>query len=146
MSQSLRSGRQRCQFRWHTMVVETGAQLSLEACDSPQHGLLQKHSLKPSSMHGIKRGLNIYRDPLSVSDPNIKSWWTIVPSPDTPRPAMCSFAAWILERHSQASSPASSQTQHGLSLLSASRSHLCSKVGWSALCSIGWQMRQTAGR
>lgn len=46
----------------------------------------------------------------------------------------------------QAYLPASSQTQCGFSLLSASRSHLCSKVGWSTLCSIGWQMRQTASR
>lgn len=43
----------------------------------------------------------------------------------------------FLERHPLAPSPASSQTQHGFSLLSAGRSHLCSKAGWSTLCGMG---------
>lgn len=42
----------------------------------------------------------------------------------------------------QAPSPASPQTQHGFSLLSPGRSHLCSKAGWSSLHGVGWKMGQ----
>lgn len=134
MSQSWRSGRQHCQFCLvhHGAGDLSPAELNRAAHDTPQYGLLQKQS-NPAHCTGPREAstaTEIHAVLVTpISDRGGQLYPLLIPHTQPCVPLKPGFWKGTL----QASLLASSKTQCGFSLLSASRSHLCSKVGWSTL-------------